>query len=112
MKWARIIDQQHGSGLPVSVFCRQRSLPASTYYGWRRKLSVGQSGPGFVEAKMVEEGGGDPKPAGLAPEVNAGDVRIELAGNRRVIVTRGFDRQLLLEVICVLEEMAGVGGVG
>jgi hypothetical protein len=37
-------------------------------------------------------------------------VRIELAGGRQVLVTRGFDRQVLLEVIHALEGIAPVGG--
>jgi hypothetical protein len=27
--WSRIIDQQRSSGLPVPVFCRERSVPVS-----------------------------------------------------------------------------------
>ncbi len=52
-RWSRIIDQQQSSGLPVAVFCRDRSLPVSSYYGWRRKLRGVPVDPGFIEARVV-----------------------------------------------------------
>lgn len=91
--------------MPVAVFCRERSLPVSSYYGWRRKLSDTTADPGFVEARVIgEPGAGDEKPGvGIASVPNSSGVRIELAGGRQVLVTRGFDRQVLLEVIHALE---------
>ena len=119
-RWSRIIDQQRSSGVPVAVFCRERSLPVSSYYGWRRKLSDTTADPGFIEARAIgEPGAGDKKPGGLrraqssrdiASVSNSSGVRIELAGGRQVLVTRGFDRQVLLEVIHALEGIAPVGG--
>ena len=47
----------------------------------------------------------------VAVDVRSAGVRIELAGGRRVVVTRGFDRRLLADVIGVLDEMAGQSGV-
>jgi len=107
-KWSRIIDQQLSSGLAVSVFCRQRSLPVSSYYGWRRKLSGGPVDPGFIEARVVGEPEAETKKSGVssASVSNTSGVRIDLAGGRQILVMRGFDRQLLLEVIQVLEGAA------
>ena len=119
-KWARIVDEHRGSGLAVVVFCRERSLAVSSFYRWRRRLESQRAGEGFVEVKAVADSRGAGACGGVAPEGVAGDidsagVRIELAGGRRVVVTRGFDRRLLAEVIGVLDEMAGAraraGGV-
>lgn len=109
-RWSRIIDQQRSSGVPVAVFCRERSLPVSSYYGWRRKLSSGPADPGFIEARVVgEPRAGDKKPGvGSASAPNSSGVRIDLAGGRRILVTRGFDRLVLLEVIQLLEGIAPV----
>jgi hypothetical protein len=108
LKWSRVIDQQRSSGLPVSVFCRERSLPVSSYYGWRRKLSGGPPDRGFIEARVVGEAAVEGKKAGVgnASAWNSSGVRIDLAGGRQILVTRGFDRLLLLEVIQVLEGVA------
>ena len=111
-KWSRIIDQQQSSGLPVAVFCRERSLPVSSYYGWRRKLSGGPADPDFMEARVVGEPEVEDKKSGGASVSNSSCVRIELSGGRQVLVTRGFDRQVLLDVIHVLEGIAPVGGAG
>ena len=79
-----------------------------------------RAGVGFVEVKAVADarvagpfGGpfGRVAPEGAADALCAG-VRIELAGGRRVVVTRPFDRRLLADVIGALEEMrARVPGV-
>jgi hypothetical protein len=104
-KWSRIIDQQRSSGLPVAVFCRERSLAVSSYYGWRRKLSGGPIDPGFIEARVVGEPEVEDKQSGGggAFASNSSGVRIELSGGRQILLTRGFDRLVLLEVIQVLE---------
>ena len=47
-------------------------------------------------------------PEAVAVDIHSAGVRIELAGGRRVVVTRGFDRRLLADVIGVLDEMAGL----
>ena len=119
-RWSRIIDQQQSSGMPVAVFCRERSLAVSSYYGWRRKLSDAGADAGFIEARVIGEPEAEMnKPGGLRPVQSSRDspsfskssgVRIELAGGRQVLVTRGFDRQVLLEVIQALEGIAAARG--
>ncbi len=108
-KWTRIIEQQRSSGLAVSVFCGQRSLAVSSYYAWRRKLEPEPTAAGFVEATVVRERGGEAIVGGLGAGTSLG-VGIELAGGRRVVVSRGFDRRLLLDVIATLEEMSAMAG--
>ena len=100
-KWSRIIVAQRSSGVSVKRFCEERGIPASSVFAWKRKLAdAGEGGPTttavFVEAKVggVDDGRG-------------GGVMIEVVGGRRVLVGRGFDRQLLLEVIEALEPAGG-----
>jgi transposase-like protein len=103
-KWTRIIREQRASGLSVAAFCAERGIPASSLFAWRRRLAgagdATPSGSAFVEAKVRG-----------AQDSRDGGVTIELACGRRVTVTRGFDRQLLLEVLDALESGArdGVG---
>ena len=97
-KWKRIIAEQQGSGLSAARFCAERGLWASSLFAWKRKLADAQKGGptttgAFVEARVRGVDGED-----------CGGVTIELASGRRLIVGRGFDRQLLLEVIDALEE--------
>ena len=110
-RWSRLIDEQRSSGLPAAVFCRERSLPVSSYYGWRRKLSGGAAVPGFIAARVVDDrDAGDQTLGEGEPGSRSVGVRIELAGGRQVLVTCGFDRRLLLEVIEVLEQIAPLTG--
>lgn len=109
-KWSRIIEEQRASGLTVARFCDERRIAASSFFPWRKRLA---GAPTFVEARV---GVPAPQVRGVlitAPQSSGGSgVTIELVGGRRVIVTRGFDRDVLLEVIGALESggEAGTGG--
>lgn len=76
----------------MAAFCRRHGLSAASLYAWRRRLSG--AAPAFVEAKVVE-------PA-RAPE-SAGIIEVCLRGGRRVRVGRGFDPDLLRELVAALE---------
>jgi len=101
-KWARLIEAQALSGLSAAEFCRRRRIWASSFFAWKRTLGNSDTqmpesgGAGFVEA-IVEGDGGGPH----------GGITIDLVSGRRVTVSRGFDRQLLLEVIEALEPCGG-----
>jgi transposase-like protein len=110
-RWTRVIDEQRRSGLSVAVFCRERSVPPSSFFAWRRKLNLGQTSgtggagevmAGFVEARVVDQQAGDGQTAARVCDDAVG-VTIELAGGRRLLVKSGFNRQTLLDVIGVLE---------
>ena len=114
-KWARAINEHRGSGLAVRVFCRERALSVTSFYRWRRRSESVRAGVGFVEVKAVADARGA-GPFGRVASEGAADalcagVRIELAGGRRIVVTRPFDRRLLADVIGALDEMAGQSGV-
>ena len=94
-RWRKLLEDQRASGLPVSAFCRERGIAASSLFAWRRRLAGGEQA--F-------------KPVKIAPEpAHGGDAAIELylPGARRLVVRRGFDRQLLVDVIHALEAAAG-----
>ena len=116
-KWARAINEHRGSGLAVRVFCQERSLSVSSFYRWRRRSESERAQAGFVEVKAVADARGAGACGGVAPQsvavdIHSAGVRIELAGGRRIVVTRPFDRRLLADVIGALEEMrARVPGV-
>src|SRR5438270_9773463 len=93
-RWGHIIDQQRASGLSVAVFCRQRALPVSSLYAWKRRFSQETVDHGFVEAKIT------PIPAAAE---GAGVIEVCLPGGRRLRVGRGFDPDLLGELIAAME---------
>src|SRR5437588_1426766 len=114
-RWRALVGEQRASGLGVAAFCRQRSIATSSFYGWRQKLlgpprrakaGVGGTGPDR-DAAFV--------PVRLAGSVSSGTVQggrgevsleVRLRGGRRLVVRRGFERGLLVELIGVLEGVA------
>lgn len=38
-QWQHLIDQQKGSGLPVSDFCNQHGVGYASFCKWRKRLS-------------------------------------------------------------------------
>lgn len=103
-RWRKLLEDQRASGLPISAFCRERGIAASSLFAWRRRLADGASM--FKPVKMVVTPG--PTVRGGGAGDGGGDAAIELylPGERRLIVRRGFDRQLLLDVIHAMESLA------
>ena len=110
-RWRALVEEQRQSGMSVSVFCRERSIPPSSFFAWRRKLDTrpkvrpvvapdGDAGfaAGFTRVKLLQE------TAAVAPAESGLELR--LPGDRRVIVRRGFDRDLLIELMRTLGELA------
>ena len=101
-RWRKLLEDQRASGLPISAFCRERGIAAASLFAWRRRLAVGESV--FKPVKVVTR----PTPARRGGGDDAGDGAIELhmAGARLLIVRRGFDRRLLVDVVRALESLA------
>jgi transposase len=101
-KWRDLICRQRAGGLSVAAFCRRNGVAGSSFFAWKRKIGSLPAAPAFVEATVVAT-----PPAGRP----AGSVEVRLRGGRRVRVCRGFDRDLLAEVIAVLEALAPAEGL-
>ena len=110
-RWRAIVAEQRASGLSVSAFCRGKSIPPSSFYGWRQKLegrprqsslATRAQGPAFVPVKL----GAGAKHAPAASGAGSRPIELRLRGGRRMLVRRGFDRQVLIEAVRVLEDLA------
>ena len=103
-RWRAIVERQRASGLGVLAFCRQNSIPSSSFFGWRRKLSGPDAGGGgrgaaagpatFARVKVI-----------AGPREAAG-IEVRLRGGRRLVLRAGFDAQLLLRAVAALEGLA------
>ena len=122
LRWRELLADQRGSGLPVTVFCRERGIPQSTFFAWRRRLSVVGVGGIFKPVKIVSESVAKPVSESVVASVvqsgpgcsavdggvvddtaDAGSLELLVGGGRRLLVRRGFDRELLLDVLEVVE---------
>ena len=105
-KWRAVDAEQRTSGLSVKAFCVARGASAASLFAWRRRLRPAGTNKALAPTpvSVVEV---RPTPvAGLAPtrQDEGPPVELELRDGRRVLVLRrGFDTQLLLEVLAVLE---------
>lgn len=101
LRWRKLVEDQEASGLSVSAFCRERGISQASLFSWRRRLSQNQLA-GFAQVKLKPKRRQEihSQPAQDQP---AGCIELWLPGNRRLILRPGFDRLLLLEIICALQ---------
>ena len=109
-RWRKLIDQQRESGLPVSAYCRERGLSAASMFAWKRRLRPAGELPvreSFKPVKLVAE------TLRASAERSDGAIELRVCGGRcggqgperHVMVRRGFDRQLLLDLVQALESL-------
>jgi len=93
-QWRSIVAGQPASGLSIAAYCRKQGISQPSFFIWRRrfdKLTTGRlrQTPPFVEVKASER-----EDAGI---------EVHLRGGRRLLLRRGFDHDLLIELVRVLE---------
>jgi hypothetical protein len=95
-RWRKLLKDQQASGLPVSAFCRERGIAASSLFAWRRRLADAETV--FKPVTIAAT----PTPA-RDDDGGEGAIELHLPGGCLLMVRRGFDRQLLVDVIHALE---------
>jgi len=111
-QWRSIVAGQPASGLSIAAYCRKRGISQPSFFIWRRrfdklttgrfdKLTTGRlrQTPPFIEVKA----------SGME---DAAGIEVHLRGGRRLLLRRGFDHDLLIELVRVLEgSSSGLEGV-
>lgn len=96
-KWRGLVTEQAGSGQSVAAFCRDRGLPVSQFFAWKKRLR--QAAEPFVEVQVV---GAPAQPATAQSRA----IEIRLADGCRIFVEPGFDAGHLRAVLAALEARA------
>lgn len=94
--WRRMVREQAESGLSARVWCGRCGLNQGTFCWWRRELArrdAKRTHSAFVPVRVTED-----EPAG-----RHGAIEIVLAGDRRIRVSGRVDRQILADVLAVME---------
>jgi len=94
--WRRVVRQQAGSGLTARAWCRKRRMKEASFYGWRRELALRDAER--EQASFV--------PVRVTADDDEGRIEIVLSGGRRVRIHGHVDRQMLSDVLAVLEAEA------
>ena len=102
-RWRKLIEQQRQSGLPVSAYCRERGLSAASMFVWKRRLRPAGAPSGRQTFKPVQVVS---KTLRQSAEHQDGAIELRLRDGHHLLVQRGFDRQLLIELVQVLESLA------
>lgn len=130
-KWRRLLRRQAGSGLSVRAWCHQHGEPESGFYWWRAELArrdeanghggavrprkvkgrrLSRSPAVMVPVRVVAPAAMAPVHIVAAEEVRPEDaakpegrVEIVLTDRRRVRLSGRVDRQMLADVMAVLE---------
>jgi hypothetical protein len=97
-EWRQIIDGQRASGLTVAAYCRDRGITEGAFYAWKRRLRSPAKRNRKAKPEFVEV-----TPPGVG---TAGTIEICLRGERHLLARRGFDHDLLIELIRAIESIA------
>ncbi len=89
--WRGVFAEHGVSGKSAMEFCLEKGLNASSFYGWRRKLRLRDSG------KTVDEGFVELVRGGSA--AGSAGVSIRVGERVSVMVDRGFDTATLKAVL-------------
>ena len=98
-KWGNLVSEQGGSGQSVAAFCRERGLPASHFFYWKRRLRESVA-PQFVEVQLAETG------VELRGQARAGrttTIEVRLSNGRSLMVGPSFDAHHLRALLAVVE---------
>jgi hypothetical protein len=91
----QIIEEQQPSGLTVAGYCRQRASTQGSFYTWKRRLRTAAMPCHLPKPTFVEV---------TPPRTQTGGtIEICLHGERRLLVRRGFDHDLLIDLVRTLE---------
>jgi transposase-like protein len=99
-RWRGLVSEQVASGKSVVAFCRERGLPASQLFSWKKRFRQAESAK-FVEAAVMPAVENTSKAATVGRAIE-----VRLRGDRTVIVEPGFDARHLQALLMVLESEA------
>ena len=108
--WTRLLTDQQSSGLSMAAWCRNQTIPFSTFDYWRRQIL-----PVPSAKKVTRSPKNHPSPEWLSVSLAGGSSVTSASGNLTpdtlslrvgkvtVDVVPGFNSALLADVLCVLE---------
>ena len=99
-RWRGLVSEQAGSGKSVAAFCREREVPASQMFSWKKRFREATAAK-FVEVAVKPQLETSP---GVPARGSA--IEIRLVGGRSLVVEPGFNGNHLRALLAVLESQA------
>jgi hypothetical protein len=105
--WRRHLRRQRASGLTVRDYCVRHQLRETAFYFWRREIAARDDERHATSAADISATHPEPAfvPVTLVESLPRADssIDIRLRSGHRLRVRAGCDRQLLSEVVALLE---------
>jgi transposase-like protein len=99
-RWRGLVSDQAGSGKSVAAFCREREVPASQMFSWKKRIREAASAK-FVEVAVKPQLETTPAVPGRGSAIE-----VRLTGGRSLVVEPGFNASHLRALLAVLESQA------
>ena len=103
-RWRGLVSEQVESGKSVAAFCRDRGVPASQMFSWKKRFrekDAKSDAVKFVEVAVR------PSPENTSMPTTLGrSIEVRLKGGRSLVVEPGFDVSHLRILLGVLESEA------
>jgi len=97
-KWRGLAAEQKQSGESVAAFCRERGVPASQFFAWKRRLREAEAAK-FVAVEVAPIGKSR-RPGAIA---QSSAIEVRLVRGRSLMVEPGFDADHLRALLAALE---------
>jgi transposase-like protein len=112
-QWRQIVEAQPVSGMTVAAYCREHQVTPSAFFAWKRKLRDSAArlpAAGFVEVRVSRAPPRAPEAAESEYKTSAIEICLNGMNGERcrtvtLLVRPGFNRELLVELIGVLEAL-------
>jgi hypothetical protein len=95
-KWRNLVSEHSRSEQSAAAFCRERGLPISHFFYWKKRLRETATSP-FVAVQIANAG---PAPAGAALST---PIEVRLKNGRSLLVAPNFDANHLRSLLAVVE---------
>jgi putative transposase len=114
-QWRQILQRQRASGLSIAQFCRRERLTESSFFLWKRRLRVITPSGTALTAPDVAATSASAMFVEATPATTAGcaqghresPIELCLRGGRILRLHSGFDPELLINLLRLLESLAG-----
>src|ERR1700675_2304774 len=96
-RWGGLVSEQTESGKSVAAFCREREVPASQMFAWKKRFREAAA------AKFVEVAVKPRLETTAAVPARVSAIEVRLTGGRSLVVEPGFNANHLRALLAVLE---------
>ena len=101
LQWEQHLADFEASGQTAVVWCKEQDIQLANFYYWKRRLRT------VIKDAKVDPISWLPLTFELKPqpgEMAAEQISIEISGKFKVIIQKGFDREMFRDVVSILQQ--------